>query len=82
MVLIGIFLLFSFGHAQESASNLDHMEHLSTDIKQLASSLETLFDTSAKESIPMLKIESSMMEMENLVMQLENDLSTLPPPSL
>jgi hypothetical protein len=71
-----------FGHAQVSSVNLDQMERLSTNIKDLSTSLESMFDESTKESIPMLEIESSMMEMENLVMQLETHLSTLPPPSL
>ena len=82
MLLFGILLLSLFGHAQNSPSDLDHMERLSTDIKERSARLKGLFDTPTQESIPMLEIESSMMEMENLVMQLENHLSTLPTSSL
>ncbi len=80
MVLIGLLLLSLLGRAQESPSILDRMEHLSTDIKLLSQDLQSQFEVSTKEGIPMLEIESSMTEMENLVMQLENHLSTLPPP--
>lgn len=70
------------GYAEDSSIksvDLDQIERLSTDIKRLSGTLTTLYETSEKESIPMLKIESSMMEVENLVMQLENQISTLPP---
>ena len=80
MVLIGLLLLSLLSRAQEYHSRLDQMEHLSTDIKLLSKDLQSQFKISAKEGIPMLEIESSMTEMENLVMQLENHLSTLPPP--
>ncbi len=80
MVLIGLLLLSLLGRAQESPSILDRMEHLSTDIKLLSQDLQSQFEVSTKEGLPMLEIESSMTEMENLVMQLENHLSTLPPP--
>ena len=82
MLLIGMIFLSLLGHAKKTPSNLDHMERLSTGIKERSASLNMLFDTPTQESIPMLEIESSMMEMENLVMQLETHLSTLPPPSL
>ena len=78
MVLIGLLLLSFLSRAQEFDSSLDRMEHLSTDIKLLSKDLQSLFEVSTKESIPMLEIESSMTEMENLVMQLENHISTLP----
>lgn len=80
MVLIGLLLLSLLSRAQEYHSSLDQIEHLSTDIKLLSNDLQSQFKISAKEGIPMLEIESSMTEMENLVMQLENHLSTLPPP--
>ena len=79
MVLLALMWLSFFGEAQEYPSNLDQMEHLSTEVKQQSARLQNLFDTPTKESIPMLEIESSMMEMENLVMQLENHISNLPP---
>ena len=82
MTLIGVLLLSLFLCAEVPDHTLDQMEHLSTDIKQRAASLSVQFDASTKESIPMLNIESSMMEMENLVMQLESHISNLPPPSL
>ena len=78
MLLIGMLFVSLLGHAQKSLSNLGHMERLSTNIKEESASLNRLFDTPTKESIPMLEIESSMVEMENLVMQLENHISTLP----
>ena len=80
MVLIGLLLLSLLGRAQESPSKLDEMEHLSTDLKLLSKGLQSQFEVSAQEGIPMLEIESSMTEMENLVMQLENHLSSLPLP--
>ena len=80
MVLIGLMLLSILGRAQESSSMLDRMEHISTDIKLLSRNLQNQFEVSAQEGIPMLDIESSMTEMENLVMQLENHLSSLSPP--
>ena len=79
MVLIALLLLSFFGEAQEHPSNLDQMEHLSTEIKQQSATLAGLFDVPTKESIPMLEIESSVLEIENLVMQLENHISNLPP---
>ena len=82
MTLIGVLLLSLFVRAEITDNTLDQMEHLSTDIKHRAASLRFQFDVSTKESIPMLDIESSMMEMENLVMQLESHISNLPPPSL
>ena len=82
MTLIGVLLLSLFVRAEIADNTLDQMEHLSTDIKHRAAGLRIQFDASTKESIPMLDIESSMMEMENLVMQLESHISNLPPPSL
>lgn len=82
MTLIGVLLLSLFVRAEIADNTLDQIEHLSTDIKHRSASLRIQFDTSTKESIPMLDIESSMMEMENLVMQLESHISNLPPPSL
>ena len=79
MVLLALMWLSFFGEAQEYPSNLDQMEHLSTEVKQQSGRLTRLFDVPTKESIPMLEVESSMMEMENLVMQLENHISNLPP---
>ena len=81
MILLGLIWISLFGHAQNLPSTLDQMEHLSTDIKQLSMQLRTTFGSSTEESLPMLELESSMIKMENLVMQLENYISSLPPPS-
>ena len=55
------------------------MEHLSTEVKQQSVRLTRLFDTPTKESIPMLEVESSMMEMEKFGYAIENHISNLPP---
>ena len=81
MILLGLIWISLFGYAENLPSTLDQMEHLSTDIKQLSMQLTEQFDTSTEESLPMLDLESSMIEMENLVMQLESHISSLPPPS-
>lgn len=80
MILLGLVWFSLFGHAQSLPSTLDQMEILSTDIKQLSMRLTKQFDTSTEESLPMLELESSMIEIELLVMQLENHISSLPPP--
>ena len=60
---------------------LRQVESLSTSLKSQYSLLSGCLNPSKGEPLPMLKIESSMMELENLVMQLEEQISTLTSPS-
>ncbi len=60
-------------------SRLQRVESLSTSLKSKYSQLSRFVNPSENEALPMLKIESSMMELENLVMQLEEQISTLSP---
>ncbi len=62
-------------------NNLLRIESLSTSLKSEYILLSELVNPSNKEPLPMLKVESSMMELENLVMQLEEQISLLSSPS-
>ena len=79
--MLALIWISLFAYAQSLPSTLDQMEILSTDIKQLSMHLTKQFHATTEESIPMLELESSMIEMEILVMQLENHISSLPPPA-
>jgi hypothetical protein len=64
---------------QVPVEKLDSIELLSTRLKVLSKTLSGLLKVKDEETIAMLEIESSMMELQNLVMQLEEQISTLPP---
>ena len=64
---------------QIPVKKLDSIERLSTRLKVLSKTLSGLLNVKDEETIAMLEIESSMMELQNLVMQLEEQISTLPP---
>ena len=64
---------------QISVEALDSIERLSTRLKIISGTLSGLLNVNDEETIAMLEIESSMMELQNLVMQLEEQISTLPP---
>jgi len=60
-------------------AKLDAIERLSTRLKVLSKTLSGLLNVKDEETIAMLELESSMIELRNLVMQLEEQISTLPP---
>ena len=64
---------------QIPAEKLDSIEGLSTRLKVLSETLSGLLNVKDEETIAMLELESSMIELRNLVMQLEEQISTLPP---
>ena len=64
---------------QISVEALDSIERLSTRLKIISGTLSGLLNVNDEETIAMLEIESSMMELQDLVMQLEEQISTLPP---
>ena len=65
--------------AQVSIEKFNSIERLSTRLKILSGTLYGLLNVNDEETIAMLEIESSMMELQDLVMQLEEQISTLPP---
>ena len=64
---------------QIPVEKLDSIEGLSTRLKVLSETLSGLLNVKDEETIAMLELESSMIELRNLVMQLEEQISTLPP---
>ena len=65
---------------QVSVEKLDSIERLSTRLKILSETLHDQLNVNDEETIAMLEVESSMMELHDLVMQLEEQISTLPLP--
>jgi hypothetical protein len=57
---------------------LDLMERNSTELRSITKRLSTHLAAPPTESIPMLQIESTMLEVENMVNTLQTHHSTLP----
>ena len=75
---------FAFQYLWASTSyneSLDTLERSSTQLKTSVQELSTLLEVDDTESIPMLQIESSMIEIRLLLQQIQLQHSSLPSPN-
>ena len=57
---------------------LTEIESLSTQLKSRLQNLSILLDVSSQESVPMLSIESAMMDIEHQLSQIDAQISSIP----